>query len=171
MWKAIVSGTAGTAHPDSRRPQVIDLCAPEETRSNQGGIPATVFQGEIVRHPRHRTQIKKITGQEMKGCEGNCQTAVFIWLISFLNSKFLTYTFSPWIPDPLPILLPPYKKARLKGNIRWSVRAHTRCLLRSPAIWIKRPWRLNPCLCWLGLVATGSMNSSFSGYSYWPKVC
>ena len=48
MWKAIVSGTAGTARPDCRRPQAIDLCIPEETISNQGGIQAIVFQGETV---------------------------------------------------------------------------------------------------------------------------
>ena len=38
MEKAIVSGNADTAHPDSKRPQVIDLYAPEEIISNQGGI-------------------------------------------------------------------------------------------------------------------------------------
>ena len=30
--------TEGTAHPDPGRTQAIDLCAPEETVSNQGGI-------------------------------------------------------------------------------------------------------------------------------------
>ena len=46
MWKAIVSGTADTAHPESRRAEAIDRCAPEETRSNQDGIWATVLWGE-----------------------------------------------------------------------------------------------------------------------------
>ena len=54
MWKAIVSGTAGTAHPDSRRPPVIELCAPEDTISNQGGIWAIVFQGETEGHSGYR---------------------------------------------------------------------------------------------------------------------
>ena len=64
MWKAIVSGTAGTARPDCRRPQAIDLCIPEETISNQGDIWATVLQGETPatqdtdkeNRPGHRTQ-------------------------------------------------------------------------------------------------------------------
>ena len=55
------------AHPDAKGPQVIDLCAPEKTISNQGGIQAIVFQGETVYRPGHRTQIKKITCQLMKG--------------------------------------------------------------------------------------------------------
>ena len=54
VGKAIVPGTVSKAHPDSRRPQVIDLCAPEETRSSQGGIPATVFQGQTVHRQGHR---------------------------------------------------------------------------------------------------------------------
>ena len=32
----------------------FDLCAPEETLSNGGGVPATVFQEGTVRHPGHR---------------------------------------------------------------------------------------------------------------------
>ena len=59
--KATVSGTAGPAHPDSRRPQAIDLRAPAEAINNQGGVCATVFQEETVRRPGHRTQMKKMT--------------------------------------------------------------------------------------------------------------
>ena len=70
-------------HPDSRRPQAIDLCDPEETLCNQGGIGAVVFQGGTVplsesrnsdkeNRRGHKTQIKKMTSQWMKGCWGNC---------------------------------------------------------------------------------------------------
>ena len=54
--KATVSGIEDAAHPDCRWPQVIDFCAPEETMSSRGGIRATVFQGETVHCPGHRTQ-------------------------------------------------------------------------------------------------------------------
>ena len=53
--RSYVSGTEG-AVPSSRRPQTIDPCAPEETISNQGGLRATVFQGETVHCPGHRIQ-------------------------------------------------------------------------------------------------------------------
>ena len=44
------------AHPDSRRPQAIDLCAPEETKNSQGGTRAIASQGETVCCPGRRTQ-------------------------------------------------------------------------------------------------------------------
>ena len=103
------------AQEEQRRPQAINLCAPGGTISSQGGIPATVFPGETVCPPGHRWR--------------NYETAVFIWLTSFLNSKTLTYTF---------LLL--IKRVGLKWNLR-SVRAQTHRLLRSPALWIKRPQR------------------------------
>ena len=104
--------------------------------------------------PGHRTQIKKIAGQWIKGCQGNCWTAAFIWLKSFLNSKPLTYNF---------ILL--IKRVGWKWNLRWSVRTHTRCLLRSPAIWIKHPpVKIQFLSLLVGLVVTGSTNTNFSSF-------
>ena len=75
-------------------------------------------------HPGHRTQLKEITGQWTKGCEGYRWTAAFIWLTSFLNSKSLTYTFFPleFQTPYLPFLL--IKRAGLKWNLRWSLRVY-----------------------------------------------
>ena len=46
--QCIVSRTASRVHTGSRRSQTIDLCAPEETLRNQGGIWSIVLQGETV---------------------------------------------------------------------------------------------------------------------------
>ena len=93
-------------------------------------LPKTQIN-KINQDTGHRTQIKKITSQQMKGYEGNCQTAAFIWLATFLTLKSLTYTFSPWIPNPLSTILPLMKKSCLEGNGRWSVRAQTHSEITS----------------------------------------
>ena len=101
----------------------------------------------------HRTQIENHWSMDER-ILGNCQTAAFTWLTSFLNSK------------PLPTLFPPYKKASLIGNVRWSARVHNALSSQMLAIWIKRPRRFNPCLCSLVPVVTGSTNAGFSSFTY-----
>ena len=75
METAIVSGAEGMAHPDSRRPGAIDLWAPEETISNQGGIGAIVFQGE---QSTAQDTDKKNHQSADERMLGNYQTAAFI---------------------------------------------------------------------------------------------
>ena len=121
--------TEGTAHSDSRRPQVSQhLCSRRDHKQSRWYLSPCV-SGRDIPLPRtqdtgHRTRWK-ITSPLRKGCEGNCWSAALVWLTSLLNSRSPTYTFySPWIPSPLPTLFPPYEKPALKGNVRWSDRVH-----------------------------------------------
>ena len=96
---------------------------------------------KIAQDTGHGTQIKKMMGQRMKGCSGKLPDCSF-YLINFFPESQIPYLH----------FFPLRKKAGLKRKVRWSVRGQTHRVLRSPAIWIKRPWRFNPCLCLLGLV-------------------
>ena len=97
--------------------QQFEGCAPRRTE----GI-------EIVTEPlcsgKRRPSDQDADKQsQMKGCQGNCLTAAFIWLTSFLNSKSFICTFFPLNSKSL-TLFPLFKKAGLKGKVRWSVRVH-----------------------------------------------
>ena len=54
MGKAIALTTGGMTHLTPADHKRLDLCAPEETRSNQGGFLTIVFQGEAVHCQGHR---------------------------------------------------------------------------------------------------------------------
>ena len=66
MEKAIVSGTAGTVPPDSRRPPEIDLCTPEETTGGQGGSRALVFQGDVPARATDEENHRSVDGKGIR---------------------------------------------------------------------------------------------------------
>ena len=45
--KAIVAGTEGRTHPDSRRPRAVPPSCLRRTAGNQDGVRATVLQREM----------------------------------------------------------------------------------------------------------------------------
>ena len=91
----------------------------------------------------------------MRGCQGNCQTAAFISLTSFLNSKSLTYHF------------PPYKKAGSKGNLRRSVRVRNMWSSQITSHLSKVPIKIQSLSLLIGSSSVRQHN--FSSFSFTGK--
>ena len=126
------------------------LCSRRDQKQSRW-YPGCHLPGRDSPRPGHRTQIKKMTGQRMKGCQGNCWTAALSdWPLS-------------WIPDLL--LFPPYKEAGLKGNIRPSVKVHNPPSSQITGLLNKAPIWFNPCLCLLDLAGDRQHKCGFSSFS------
>ena len=144
MWKIVIPGT-GIYNPPTWLNKQFNLCAP-------GGLQAreTVAEPFCSREGMPVMQIKNCWSTD-KEVLGKCSCSATV-----IQSTFFQTPYPPFL-----LLI---KSLVWNEMLRQFLRVYHPSLLRSPAIWVKYPYKFNPFFL-LVFVMTGSTNADFSGFN------